>query len=198
MRLTNGGEESSDSGSDSDYDAKAESKKILEEMETISRELVEESEFYSELHKHIKSEEFQSQLTRVLSSHSHDVPMVIYALDKLKNGQHYSDSMISFVRRMEYLEAIQKCIQEIKIHGNFSDILLDDLKDVTDESCLIDQFYELPFMNLMQYLEDIQKYTEEIDIPSLGEPTENILDNFSFHFFNVAPEIDMETMIQGI
>ena len=68
MKSTDDDEESSDP----DYYTEAESKKILQEMETISRE-VQESQFYSELHKQIKSEEFQSQLTRVLSSRSHDV-----------------------------------------------------------------------------------------------------------------------------
>ncbi|KAK6230871.1 hypothetical protein QUC31_002389 [Theobroma cacao] len=291
--------------SDSAHDMEEKSKKILQEMETISRE-VQESEFYSELHKQIKSEEFQSQFSRVLASHSHDVPMVIYALGSLEEGksskyqlaialllqqdffnwitsievfdpvlsptdiivleklgctvltvnedcerrverptlffmpyvpknlignlleanwspsnihqvilltnkmstslEHYQDLLqegerysdrISFKERMEYLEAIQKCIQEIKINGNFVDIFLDDLEDVTDNALVHLNFAYLPIMTQMQYLEAIQKYTEEIGIRSLGESKDNLLYNFAFHFFNVAPEIDMQTLLQG-
>ncbi|WRX28759.1 SRR1-like domain - like 3, partial [Theobroma cacao] len=292
--------------SDSAHDMEEESKKILQEMETISRE-VQESKFYSELHKQIKSEEFQSQLTRVLASHSRDVPMVIYALGSLEEGnsskyqlavalllqqdffnwitsievfdpvlsptdiivleklgctvltvnedckrrverptlffmpyvstdltgnlleanwsppninqvilltnklskslEHYQVPLregeryadrISFVVRMEYLEAIQKCIQEIKINGNFVDNFLDDLIDVTDNALVRFNFANLPFTTQMQYLEAIQKYTEEIGIRSLGEPKDNLLYNFAFHFFNVPPEIDMQTLLQVV
>ncbi|XVF04457.1 hypothetical protein REPUB_Repub05bG0084800 [Reevesia pubescens] len=298
-------EESSNSRLESTDDH--ESKKILLEMETIVRE-VKESEFYTELQKQIKGEEFQRQLTRVLNSHSDNhAPMVIYALGSLKNtnskyqlavalllqqdlsdwisnrievydpvlspvdiivletlgctvlsvneeckrqverptlffmpyanqyykgnllesnwlpsninnvilltnkmsegvedyqdkieyGEYFGDSMIDFMERMEYLEAIQKCIQDIEINGYFEDIFLDDVKEVTDNFFLHKQLYELPFMEQMQYLEAIQNYTEELDIPNLGELFDNFIYNFSFHFFNVAPEIDMETLIQG-
>ncbi|XVF46718.1 hypothetical protein PTKIN_Ptkin03bG0050600 [Pterospermum kingtungense] len=107
------------------------------------------------------------------------------------------DDYISLTERIECVEAIQKCIQEIKIHGNFSDIYLNDLKDVTDNFWLLDQFFKLPYMEKMQYQEAIAKYTEEIGIPSFGNPYDNILYDFCFHFFNVAPEIDMRTLLQG-
>ncbi|XVF46721.1 hypothetical protein PTKIN_Ptkin03bG0050900 [Pterospermum kingtungense] len=114
----------------------------------------------------------------------------------LEEGDSFDDR-ISLTQRMEYVEAIQKCIQEIKFHGNFSDIYLNDLKDVTDNFWLLDQFFKLPDMERMQYQEAIAKYTEEIEIPSLGDPYDNILYDFCFHFFNVAPEIDMQTLLQG-
>ncbi|EOY13674.1 Sensitivity to red light reduced 1 [Theobroma cacao] len=117
--------------------------------------------------------------------------------DLLQEGERYSDR-ISFKERMEYLEAIQKCIQEIKINGNFVDIFLDDLEDVTDNALVHLNFAYLPIMTQMQYLEAIQKYTEEIGIRSLGESKDNLLYNFAFHFFNVAPEIDMQTLLQVV
>ncbi|WRX28987.1 SRR1-like domain - like 4 [Theobroma cacao] len=115
----------------------------------------------------------------------------------LREGERYADR-ISFVVRMEYLEAIQKCIQEIKINGNFVDNFLDDLIDVTDNALVRFNFANLPFTTQMQYLEAIQKYTEEIGIRSLGEPKDNLLYNFAFHFFNVPPEIDMQTLLQVV
>ncbi|XVE63256.1 hypothetical protein DITRI_Ditri07aG0005400 [Diplodiscus trichospermus] len=104
---------------------------------------------------------------------------------------------MTFMEKMEYLDAIQKCIQQIKTHGKFTDIYLDDLKDVTDNIHLLMQFFELPFMEKMQYLEAIQNYTQEIGIPNLGIPTDSFLYNFAFNFFNVAPEIDMNSLIPG-
>ncbi|XVF46714.1 hypothetical protein PTKIN_Ptkin03bG0050200 [Pterospermum kingtungense] len=75
-----------DSSSDSEDDAEAKSKNILQEMETISIKL-KESEFYSELNKQINSVDFQSQLTRVRSGHDLDkVPMVIYGLGSVSKS----------------------------------------------------------------------------------------------------------------
>ncbi|XP_021288815.1 SRR1-like protein [Herrania umbratica] len=115
----------------------------------------------------------------------------------LQEGERYSDR-ISFKERLEYLEGIQKCIHEIKINGNFVDSFLDDLEDVTDNPLVHLNFTYLPIMTQMQYLEAIQKYTEEIGIRSLGESKDNLLYNFAFHFFNVAPEIDMQTLLQVV
>ncbi|EOY13675.1 Sensitivity to red light reduced 1 [Theobroma cacao] len=117
--------------------------------------------------------------------------------DFLRDGTIFN--LDSFMENWEYLEAIHKCIQEINIHTNsenFADSFLAHLKDVTNNRYLHYQFYDLPFMIKMQYLEAIQNYTEEMRI-SLGQPSDNLLYNFAFHFFNVAPEIDMQTLLQG-
>ncbi|KAH0714557.1 hypothetical protein KY284_007462 [Solanum tuberosum] len=188
-----------------------EAERLLKEIKLMMKN-VENSELYAGMRFDLKHNEiFQQHLFRLLGSHSH-VQVVIYALGSME----YADMLVFRKLDVEMLTKDENCKRQVRRPTVFympvpNYCLIGNLLGANWSSSCINQIFLLTnsFHDLLtnsspcnqneetvQRLERILPFITEIDIKASNEEIYiNVFSRFTWHFFDVGPNINMETSL---